>query len=109
VKRAIDRLSAHHLPVAAARSLIRERAAEAVANVMGGLVAPEDADGPVEFEIEFRSTSAAQMCTLFPGVERRGPNEIAFQSSSYIDAYRQFWGLGILGMAATDGVFGTGL
>jgi D-amino peptidase len=109
VKRAIDRLSAEHLPVERARELIRERAAAAVANVSRGLSAPDDADGPVEFSVEFRSTSAAQIATLFPGVERRGPNEIAFESSSYLAAYRQFWGLGILGMAASDGVFGTGL
>lgn len=109
VKRAIDRLSAHHLSVEAARALIRERAAAAVRNIARGLAVADDVDGPVEFELEFRSTSAAQLCTLFPGVERRGPTEIAFQHVSYLGAYRQFWGLAIVGMAAHDGVFGLGL
>jgi D-amino peptidase len=109
VKRALDRLSAEHLSVESARRLIRERAAAATAAIGNRAPVPAQPSGPVEFEIEFRSTSAAQFCTLFPGVERRSPSAVAIRHSSYVDAYRHFWGLAISGMAAQDGVFGLGL
>jgi D-amino peptidase len=109
VKRALDRLSAEHQSVEAARSLIRERAAAAVEKLKAGSLAPVDPGGPVRFEIEFRSTSAANFCTVFPGVERSGPREIAFEHASFLDAYRHFWGLAVVGLAAQDGIFGLGL
>jgi D-amino peptidase len=108
VKRAIDRLSAEHRPVEAARDLIREKAAVAVGNLTNGGLEPLDAGGPVRFELEFRTTSAAHICMLFPGVERLGPCEIAFEHTSYLDAYKHFWGLAILGLTAQDGIFGLG-
>jgi D-amino peptidase len=109
VKRAIDRLSAEHRSVEAAHTLIGERAAAAVAKLREGKLEPFVPDEPARFDVEFRSTSSAQMCTLFPGVERTGPREIAFEHASFVDAYRHFWGLGIVGSAVMDGVFGLGL
>jgi D-amino peptidase len=59
VKRAIDRLSAESRTVEAARSLIRERAAEAVEKAGSGSLDALTAESPARFEVEFRSTSAA--------------------------------------------------
>jgi D-amino peptidase len=109
VKRAIDRLSAAHKSTEAARGLIQERASAAVAKLREGELKPLAIEGSVRFEVEFRTTSSAQMCTLFPGVARTAPCEIAFEHSSFVDAYRHFWGLGIVAMAVQDGVFGLGL
>jgi D-amino peptidase len=109
VKRAIDRLSAEHSSVESARELIRARAAAAVGALGDGGPKPLDAPQPVRFELEFRSTSAANICMLLPGVERVGPCQVAFEHASFLDAYRHFWGLAILGLSAQDGVFGLGL
>jgi D-aminopeptidase len=66
-------------------------------------------DTPVRIDVEFRTSSAAHMCTLFPEVERTGPCEIAIERETPLDAYQFFWGLGIVAMAVQDGVFGLGL
>lgn len=108
VKRPTDRLSAQHLPIQAARALIRERAETAVRNASGGLPHQKLAR-PVRFDVEFRSTSSANMCTLFPGVARTGPTSISIERPSAVEAYKFFWGLGIVGMAVQDGVFGSGI
>jgi D-amino peptidase len=107
-KRAIDRLAAESRPVEATRALIAERAASAVRKLAAGGLARPTNEGPARFDMEFRSTSAAQICLLFPGVERRSPLEVSFEQPSYLDAVRQYWGLAILGLSAHDGVFGRG-
>jgi D-amino peptidase len=109
VKRATDRLSAEHLPVEAARALIREKAKIAAQKLAHQGIGPHTARRPVRFEVEFRSSSSANMCTVFPNIERTGPCSIAFEQPSMIDAYKLFWGLGIVGTAVLDGVFGSGL
>ena len=108
VKRAIDRLSAEHRSATGAHNLIRDRAAAAVGRIRNGGPAPLEAPSPCRFAIEFRTTSAANLCGLFSFVERTSPCEISFETASFLDAYRHFWGLAIVGMAAQDGVFGTG-
>ncbi len=108
VKRAIDRLSGQHLPVTAARDLIRERAAAAMARLATDPPSPVVVDGPVRLEIEFRSSSAAQFCLVFPGTERTTPTTIAVEHEDFVAAYRHFWGLAALGLTAQDGLFGRG-
>jgi D-amino peptidase len=108
VKRAIDRLSAEHLPVDRARSLIAERARAAVHLVAEGTAPALPAEQATRFDVEFRSTSAAHACTLFPGVERVTPRQVSFELPSFMPAFRQFWGLVIMGLAAHDGIFGPG-
>jgi D-amino peptidase len=110
VKRAIDRLSGQHLAPATARALIRERAAAATAGLSRRDAADDAQPGeqPVRLELEFRSTSAAHCCTLFPGVVRTSPSAVTIEHPSFVEAFRHFWGLAILGMAVQDGVFGTG-
>jgi D-amino peptidase len=105
VKRAIDRLSAENLPVHEARRIIRERASLAMEGVGDGTIKPAAAFAPVRFDVEFRLSSAAHLCTLFPAVERTGPCSIAFERPTMIEAYKLFWGLGIVGTAAMNGVF----
>jgi D-amino peptidase len=109
VKAAISRLCARSLGVEAARALIAERAAEAVRKLREDAPQPIRVDGPVRFDLEFRQTAAAHFCTLFPGVERTSPTEIAFEHDSMITAFRHFWGLATLALSVQDGVFGTGL
>lgn len=109
VKRAIDRLSAESRSVESARELIRQHAAAAVKAVADGGVEPLAVPRGARFEVEFRSTSAANICSLIPETERLGPREVAFRHESFLDAYRHFWGLAILGLSAQDGVFGLGL
>jgi D-amino peptidase len=105
VKRAIDRLSAENLPVHEARRIIRERAGMAIERVRDGAIKPAAALAPVRFDVEFRLSSAAHLCTLFPVVERTGPCSIAFERPTMVEAYKLFWGLGIVGTAAMNGVF----
>ena len=109
VKRAIDRLTGQHLVPETACGLIRERAAAALDGLPRLRAADVPAaDEPVRLELEFRSTSAAHCCTLFPGVVRTSPSAVTIEHRSFLDAFRHFWGLAILGMAVQDGVFGTG-
>ena len=108
VKRAIDRLSAEHLPVDRARGLISRRSAAAVRLLEQGRAPALVDEAATRFDVEFRSTSAAHACTLFPGVVRESPRQISFELPDYMQAFRQFWGLVILGLAAHDGVFGPG-
>jgi D-amino peptidase len=105
VKRAIDRLSAENLPVDEARRLIREQAALAIEQARAGALEPAVTRTPVRFDIEFRSSSAAHLCTLFPTIERTGPCTVAFERPTVSEAYKLFWGLGIVGTAAMNGVF----
>jgi D-amino peptidase len=105
VKRAIDRLSAENLPVHEARRIIRERAGMAIERVRDGAIKPAAPFTLVRFDIEFRLSSAAHLCTLFPEVERTGPCSIAFERPTMVEAYKLFWGLGIVGTAAMNGVF----
>ena len=109
VKRAIDRLSAQHMPPHAAQALIREQAAAATRRLREAPPDPIFPESPVRLELEFRSTSAAHCCTLFPGVKRLSPSVVAIEHPSFIHAFHHFWGLAILGMAVQDGVFGTGM
>jgi D-amino peptidase len=109
VKRAIDRLSAQHLPVDKARALISERAARATRLLAEGTAPPlVDAPAATRFDVEFRSTSAAHAGTLFPAVQRVGPRKVAFELPTFMEAFRLFWGLAIVGLAVHDGVFGQG-
>lgn len=106
VKQSIDRLSARHIGVAAARELIAERARAAVRRLASDPPPPVVVDGVARFEVEFRSTSAARFASAFPGVARTGPNEIAFEHEDFLDGFRHFWALSAFGLAVQDGLFG---
>jgi D-amino peptidase len=104
VKRAIDRVAAESRSVADARAQITQGAAAAAEKLSRRELTVRDLDGPVTIAVEFRSTSSAHMCALFPGVDRISPTEITFQHASVVDAYRHFWGLSIVAAATQNGV-----
>jgi D-amino peptidase len=106
VKQDRDRLSALHQPIAVAHDLIRRAAARATTRLSRKELSPLVPGEPSVFEVEFRSTSSAHMCTLFPGVERIGARTVRLGNESFLNAYRMFWGLGIFAAAVQDGVFG---
>jgi D-amino peptidase len=106
VKRAIDRLSAEHQPITRVREMIRSRATAAVERLERGEATPISPRAPVRFDVEFRSTSSAHMCTLLLGTARTGAREISFEHASFAAAFRHFWGLSILAAAVQDGMSG---
>jgi D-amino peptidase len=106
VKEQRDRLSALHQPLAMAHDLIKERAAVATAKLIGNELQPFVPEELGIFDVEFRSTSSAHMCTLFPDIERIGARSVRLARSPFLAAYRYFWGLAIFAAAVQDGVFG---
>ena len=84
------------------RELVKTRAQEAIKDIEN--IKPYQVNTPVTFEVTFKTTSPAYMCDLFPQVERIGPKTISFSGEDYITAYRQLWGLLILGRASLGGV-----
>lgn len=102
VKRGIDRFTAESLPPAASHAVIRAKAEEAVRRLSG--LKPHVVAGPVRFEVTFKTTSEAAMCTLFPTVERVDSKTVAVTGSDYIAAFRQLWGCLLLGRTADGGV-----
>lgn len=103
VKEAIDRFAAKLLPLKKSQRLIREAAKRAIENL--GTVQPHTIEGPIEFELTTKLTSQANMASMFPCVERRGPKIIAVVSNCYLQAYKQLWGCLILAMSTSRGVF----
>ncbi len=103
VKEAYDRYVGLCLPPERAHALIRERAAEALRAVREGRIKPHRVS-PVTFEVEFKRTSPANVATLFPGVERRGPRTIVISDDDYIRAFKLMWGCLIVGMAVSEGL-----
>ncbi|MFO7246224.1 MAG: M55 family metallopeptidase [Bacillota bacterium] len=104
VKGALDRVTAVSLSLERARALIQGRAGAAVEAVRRGQVQPYRIEGPVTFEVDFKRTACARVCTLFPGVERRGPRTVAVTAGDVVTAFKQFWGCLILGLASEDGL-----
>lgn len=102
VKRGIDRFTAECLPPAASHKLIRESAAEAVRRLPS--LKAHRVEGPVRFEVTFKTTSEAAICTLFPTVERVDSKTVAVTGDDYVKAFRQLWGCLILGRSADGGV-----
>jgi D-amino peptidase len=45
---------------------------------------------PFHFELTYQSTTMADIASGIPGVRRTGPAQVAFESSSYPEAYRMF-------------------
>lgn len=105
VKRGIDRFAAELLPPKKARGVIREAAKRAVQKAKQ--VEPTCYKGNTVFEIDFKTTSQALMCTLFPTVEMVGPKTIRIESEDYVQAFKQLWGCLIIAKTATRGVLGS--
>lgn len=101
VKEAIDRFSAKLLTPKRSQQLIREAAEQALKRLSE--VAPYEVEGPVEFELTTKLTSMANMCCVFPSVERRGPKTIAVKADDYCSAFKQLLGCLIIGGATGRG------
>jgi D-amino peptidase len=85
VKRAVDRFSvdSEHPRVTADR--IRAAAADAVATA--DRLRPVDAPEPIELEIEWSSTSIAQLCALVPGVQiAETPRTTRWEAANILEA-----------------------
>src|SRR5262249_25513256 len=106
VKRATDRMSAECLSVERAHALIRGAASAAVRSIQDGSAKPQPVAASYRIEVEFRSSSMANMTSLFPGVERTGPTGIVFEHESMLQAYRHLWALSIFARSISEGVFG---
>lgn len=105
VKKGIDRFAAQLLSPQQAQELIRAKAKKALEKAKS--VQAYRLSGTITFEIEFKLTNQAQMCTLFPTVELINPKTIRITTDDYVVGFKQLWGCLILGMKATRGVLGS--
>jgi len=101
VKSGIDRLSGASLPPCRTRELIREAAARAVAS--RGRIEPYVVAGPVEFQVDFKTSAAVTTATLFPQVKKVSSKTVAISAPGYLEAFRMLWGALLLGLAGSEG------
>lgn len=104
VKVASERLVANLLPPAKSRELITAKARRAVERVAAGEIKPFRVPGPVEFEIDFKSTAGVKMACLFPQVEYAGSKRLRVRAEDYLAAFKLFWGTVIIVRASQSGV-----
>ncbi|HLN61224.1 MAG TPA: M55 family metallopeptidase [Symbiobacteriaceae bacterium] len=104
VKQAINRHTARLLSVHNAQNAIREKAATAVYRMRDKAFQPLVVNGPVTFEIDFKTTDAAHMTTLFPSVKRLNSKTVSITAEDYPSAFKQLWGTLILGAKVMGGV-----
>ncbi|MCW2794298.1 MAG: peptidase D-aminopeptidase [Nocardioides sp.] len=88
VKTAVSRFAADSLHPHAARALIRERAAAAIATLAGAR--PPAVDLPATLEVTFRNADLAEMATWVAGVERIGDTVASMTDDNPIRLYRRF-------------------
>jgi D-amino peptidase len=89
VKQAAGRFGAYSLSPESARSLIREKAAEALSKrdaISPVIVAP-----PVEFVVEFSTTDPVERDTLIPGIEAAGSRRIVIRGQSVAEVMKLFY------------------
>lgn len=101
VKQAIDRYAARSLPLRRTQAMLEAAAQRALGRL--GDFKPLKVASPVEFELTVKLTSMANMCTLFPTVERRSAKVISVRADDYASAYRQLLGCLIIGGATARG------
>jgi D-amino peptidase len=87
VKEHVSRLAAHSLHPVAARSLIREQAAAAVAGAKDASPPPLS---PGVLEVSVRTTDIAEAATWVRGVDRTGPRELRIEGADLLTTYRAF-------------------
>ncbi len=102
VKTGVDRHTADCLPPRETARIIREAAARAVERRRE--IPVHMVDGPVVFDLTFKTTPSANLACLFPCVERVGPKEVRITHDDYCEAYKRLWGALILGRNAMGGV-----
>ncbi|MGH2500768.1 MAG: M55 family metallopeptidase [Candidatus Limnocylindria bacterium] len=85
-KDATGRFSARMLHPQRVRELLRAGAARAM--TMAPSLRPLRPARRTEIELEFLSSSMADMAELVPGARRAGPRAVAFASRDYLEAYK---------------------
>jgi D-amino peptidase len=104
VKQAVNRHTARLLSVQTAQGIIRERAAAAVRRLQAGAFQAHVVPGPVTFEVDFKTTDAAHMSSLFSCVERLSSKTVRITAPDYPTAFKHLWGTLILGAKVMGGV-----
>lgn len=102
VKEAIDRHTANSLHPKKSIELIKEGAEKVLKNIQELEI--YRVSSPAQFEVDFKSTSSANMCSLFSHVKRIGSKSIQFEHQEYDQAFRELWGLLIVARAVQSGV-----
>jgi D-amino peptidase len=87
VKEHVSRLAAHSLHPVAARSLIRQQAAAAVAGAPDASAPPLS---PGVLEVSVRTTDIAEAASWVRGVDRTGPRELRIAGADLLTTYRAF-------------------
>lgn len=103
IKRGIDRWTAEALPPAKSHEIIRNTAKAAVEGL--DALRPHKVENPVRFEVTFKTTAEAAVCTLFPTVELVDSKTVAVVGKDYVEAFRQMWGCLIIARTADGGIF----
>ena len=104
VKKAIDRWSARCLSMEKSHALITEKARNAVKRINN--FAPYSVTGPVEFEIEWTSTSECKRASLIPGAYMKSLRVIAYKAENYYDAWRGIHACLNMGETGYDPIYG---
>jgi D-amino peptidase len=104
VKLGYERLVANVLPPARTRPMIEAAAKRAAERAARGEIAPFRVPGPVQFEIDFKSTAGVKMALLFPEVQLAGPKRLRVEAADYLAAFRLLWGTLIIVRASQSGV-----
>ena len=105
VKQGLGRNVARSMHPELARKLIRETAADVVANPNG--VQPFRPDGPFTLEVDVVNTAVADLCSLAPGVARTGARTLRFDTPDFREAFRCLLAFTYLGMSEAPRYAGT--
>lgn len=103
-KYAIDRWAARCLSPEVTRSAIAEAARAAIKRVRTAQVTRME--GPVTFEVDFVSSSAASAAFFVPGAVRKGPRTAAFTGEDILEARRGLTALLVSGQGRADRIYG---
>jgi D-amino peptidase len=105
VKQGLGRNVARSMHPELARKLIRDAAADVVANRAGlQLFRP---DGPFSLEVDVANTAVADLCSLAPGVVRTGARTLRFDTPDFREAFRCLLAFTYLGMSEAPRYAGT--
>ena len=105
VKQGLGRNVARSMHPELARKLIRETAADVVAN--RGELQLFQPQGPFTLEVDVVNTAVADLCSLAPGTVRTGPRTLRFDTPDFREAFRCLLAFTYLGMSEAPRYAGT--
>jgi D-amino peptidase len=105
VKQGMGRTVARSMHPEAARTAIREAAAEVVRDP--GQFQPYRPEPPFVLEVDVMNTGIADLCSLAPGVERIGPRTVRFETDDFMQAFRCLLAFTYLGESEAPRYAGT--